>query len=492
MKGERLHNLIISLSQAEKNQITRFFNRATNPGSKHSRLYRTLIELERFDEKLVLEELGEQSKVAKARFESSCDYLACLILEALGEKETGSQSEVAFVRKGMEKGFWKLARRRLEQAMKEVSKREDFEELYRLCLEAECLQRASGDQVKALESFPRKWVFERLNNLETLRLGIEAFRSLRSKPLEERKQAIEDTQLQISDCKFESVREKCMSIRLQVRLSALVHNFESTIIPQQKVLELIRSNRHLPELSALEIEESGIAIRFLIITKRFSEARLETMRLRAAPTISVIDKQQKWRLLLSGTIACAFSLGDISIGTEAIAELDAHVDSIPIKYRGRLYYYASLFMAYLGNWKECRRMTQGLLSVPKKFQKPFSWQPSLLLAITAIEEHDTEQALLYLNRMRRSLKNNSKKYPSIVHKGLSQMINLPTGEKRLHLRQLKNKLERVSRDPDELLEAKYFDLGMWIDSKFKGIDMLEVARKDNFSRFKEFAANISA
>lgn len=493
LKGEQLHNLIISLSQSEKNQITRYLNRSVNPDKICIHLYRKMVEMPVFDEEALLDMVYPEQSRRLARFESSCDYLAQLIATALAAKDPHCFSWIPFIQKTMEKKLFKLAYKNLVQALKTAWEREQIPELYRLSLQAKELQHLTALDARGKAKVPaHQEIFQILGNSEFLATGWEEVRSIAhryGKMGAEEQENLYSTLTkwlhQVNELQVHTDSERQGRLRILVRCQLMLRQFESALESQWELVNLgIRSD--IPVLAERRITEMGTLLNLLYHNNSFQEARQMAMRLRATPAINPEQERERLRYLVKAGFNAALCTGDEAMGKQALTDLERRYQDIPLSKKASLYFYAALFGAYTGNWQETVRWLNQLLALPQKQRTLFTWQVPMLMAIAAIELEDYEMASTYQQRMRRISRHSGMELPNLVGKGLRRMLNVPANESRLILAQLRENLIQALEKPAEKRAAQYFNPLLWVDARLKRKMIIDIARDEDFRSFREY------
>lgn len=493
MKGGLLYNLLDSLSQAEKNQVTRFFNRSVNRDRKYSLLYRILAESNSYEEEEIVKKLYGDVQGCVARFEAACDYVGYLTIEALSLKDDALHSQSAFVRKAIEKKLPRLARKTLIKAMAKAWKDEEFECMLLLMEENKRLVQAGGKSACQKAQVPeRKVVFGHIHHLQCIEESLEIYQRGKHVHLsEEVATCIADMREPVRRFVSNSQREIAGRLQLLVREGILEGDYEKACASQSKLAKLVQESR-LPRLKSLRINETGLHLRMLIILGRFEEAAKESLRLQSIPANSDSEKILKLRLKLGADFCAAMTLGRSRLGQEAILLLHEKQHLIPENKVAKLYHYAALFMAMEGRWEEVNRWAHLILSLPGKHRLPESWPPYLMLLLAAIELEDPQSASTYLSRLRRNAKTSSYAYPRKATQGLSRLINLPANESRLLLHRFQRELQGICEDKAESLASSYFDLASWIEARLSGKPLRQVLEKQSYAPLKQLFSSKSS
>lgn len=483
MKGSDLHILLQALTQAEKNQITRFFNKTASEEKKYVQLYRTLVETTLLDEdKLAIDLYGNGANRA-ARLASACDYLGQLVVEALAAKDPGLYQPLSLVRKAIQKQFFHLAYKLLVRALRQGFQEEEYELLLLLLQESLLLKKACGLDALAKSGIPgRRALFQVVDQLHQIEEALEYYQQHK---WEGEQVALSlESMLSKLAASIPSDRLRFGRLQLEMRCAFLRADYHLACTLQGQIAHLVRESKAL-RLQEHRIPESGVYLRLLHVTNAYQEAALEALRLQAIPASNPLEDALKLRLRLSADFCTAMTLGRRQLGWEACALLaTSHGDISPRKV-GMLYFYAALFMSLEGRWDEVSRWCHLLLALPAKQRLPEAWPPFLLLGLAAIELDDPDAANVYLRRLLRHAKACSQAYPAIAARGLAKLVNMPFGESRLLLKQFRAEIDSLFLDKNELFQSNYFDLRLWIDARIQGRALSKVIEDLDYQPYKQ-------
>lgn len=489
MKGDKLHNFLISLNQAEKNQCTRYLLPSGKKAGKYAVLYKILTEQNDYDEKLTLQELYNTPNPSQRRFEATCDYLSELVIQALALKDEEIGSKLPIIRKAREKGLIRLAGKNLAKAIQEATKTEEFEELLILYQEKELLSSQFSLELKlGKEHLSRKDVFQSLVNLESLNYLLKDFRSFKWIASEGNAEGhLVRLESGIKRIEPRSARERFLYNKLQMRVAFIRRKYFEASKFQEKVMDLVY-NSQIPRIVANRIEESGHMLRVYHNNGLFDAADLELMRLKASPIKTAHDQILFYRHSLVAAFISAFTLGKIPSGLSALDEFLEVAPQIPDKHRVKLHYYAALFQALNGNWRGSRPHLNAIQKMPSKIKKIFSWQPELLLALGYLEEDEPDMASLLLDRVQR--KSNNETYPLLISRCLVRILYTSARESRLLLTNLRSRLIELREQPGSRIDSIYFDMVLWIDARLQGKTLIEISKSQHFLSARQTFARI--
>ncbi len=489
MKGKKLYKFLNSLSQAEKNQCTRFLLPGGKKTGKYAVLYKILTEQKVYDENLTLKALYKNGKQTSRRFEATCDYLGELIIQTLALKDEDLGSLLPVIRKAREKGLIRLAGKHLRKAIRKATQDEEYEDLLQLYQEKDLLTLHFGYLIdQKTDCLPRSEVFQALVRLEEMGRMLDEFRSVKWMASEgNATEQIGILQEKLERIQPQSTREKYLYYRLRMRLAFISRDYFLACEFQKKVMELVYQSG-IPRIKAQRIEESGHMLRIYHTVGLFQEADLELMRLKAAPIRTRHEKNLFLKHSLVAAFISAFTLGKQSTGLCALEEFKEVGDEISIKDRVKLHYYAALFLAMNGDWKASRAHLITIQKLPARSRSIFSWQPELLLAIGYLEEEEPDMASTLLDRIERKAEKQT--YPYLISKGLARILYAAPPEAKLLLANLRALIIDLRERPGSRLDAVYFDLILWIDARLEKTTPIEISKSQQYLSARQAFARV--
>jgi len=500
LKGEQLHNLIISLNQSEKNQVTRFLNRSVNPDKICVHLYQVMVNMPIFNEAEALEILYPGNKRQKTRFEASCDYLAQLIVTALANKDPRCFSQLPFIQKAIEKKMFKFANKYLVQALKQAHQEERISELYLLSLKARELAQQTEARPRKKAGVPsHAEIFRSLCNLEKLEEVKLAFGELRQQMLlrhgeghiEGIREQIQHLQATIGGVEPGSQREQAQQLKLFAWSHFMMGDYATALDFQEQLFELSNSSE-IVEIADGKIHETSMYLRLLFLQGEYDTASQIARQMWTFRPRNAQQEEQRLRGFISAGFISALCMGNTELGRLATRDLQQNLGKIREAKRASLIFYAIQFSAYTAEWREVLRWSNELLKLPQKIRKTLQWQIPMMQAMASLELEDYELGNQFFDRFRRQCRQLSLQVPKVIAKSLGRVLNVPPSEARLLLVQLRDELTTLRQDPNERMALAYFDVRLWIDARLRYRTIQDIAKDLDYIPFREFHKILSA
>ena len=516
--SNHLHELIQSLSKAEKRYFNIFVNRHTaKTGTNNAEiLFNILDKMEVYKEEIVLEEIknlaiSNKFSIAKARlYDTILKSLDAFYSEK--SKEQQIRNELHYIEILYSKSLYKQCDKRILSAKKQAIKYNKKHLLAELILwqkkliEKDNYQSITKKNIHAISEEEKEILEDLLIKSKLWEVKGNLFHKInqtgRARSIEEAeivKQNIE-TKLKAIVIPSEKIRLSYLHQHIKSAYYFAIYNYSESLKSVLKTIEIIEQNTiEFSEEPNILLSSLTNGVYLALKTKNTQQVELLYDKLNNL-SISYTDSGSNDLVLklnssiISLKLMLLKNIGNYSNSEEILSEAKDFIreNSKKINQSRLAYLYYNLAANYYiqEDYSEALKWINNLLNDIKidKTQEIYSFAEILNLFIH-IELNNNNLVIYTLKSTTRFLKTRNKmfKFESLILKFLRKIAeeNLSFNKTDIY-RKLKIQLEEVIQNPYENIPLEYFDYMAWVDSKLtkSKISILINSKNNNLNSFK--------
>ncbi|MBL7893019.1 MAG: hypothetical protein JNL63_10340 [Bacteroidia bacterium] len=281
----------------------------------------------------------------------------------------------------------------------------------------------------------------------------------------------------ISKIKFHSIH---------VAICSITHNFKKIIIHTKRIVDLIEENPyHIADNKSNYIICLANHFNSQMTLNQYSGALQTVNKIKNIQVISQGDKEMVTLMLIDKELFMYYKTGDFEKGKSLLNSIDSgNFESIVVKYKRESEVFFKIANIYfgLGEFQQASTYSKKIInSTFTNQRKDIECFSRVFSLIIYFETGDQDQLEFSIRSVYRFLLKRDRLYKfedAILTFIRKKIIKVTTKEElRKAFVELKDKLEKVIKDPFEKTALDYFDFISWLESKIKKRPFAEVVRE---------------
>lgn len=487
--SEGLYHLIKSLSLKERRLVKEYISIHSKGESstKYAILFDVFVSLKSYDPTALIPSTFFNKRALK----DSSSYLIGKVLEYLAVIESGPWNELTVIEKAIEKGFFSLAIRMIEDVIDRSSQsmRIDFQlEVLRI-------------QKKLVKYYPRvskssKPIGNELRLLkessafQTSKYYAQLFRENFRNGLLERISLFEMYRDKVDELYDPSFHPRTRAKILRMKVTWLVLGKELFLAKKShdSVLRIMEANNEAFS-SDEHREETLFQIVLLSNFGEFEEAEKLVYELGALEGENEIENQRIIGAWIYGALLVSACSAKVELGRRAYKELQKHDDIFEDGRRALLLHFASLVFSYMEEWDEVLNIRARISRLYQDNNEGITRYSPVIRAMCYYELGDYKSSRFHLHEFAKATNSLNSEYFNAISNAFNILLVDHDGPNRKFtpIRSIAASLPQILENPVESQYSEPFDFSGWLKSTIEGtkfIDQVLSKQSPGFLRFK--------
>lgn len=471
MTGEGLFNLVRSLSKQQKANFSRFVDARKGSKPIYYTLFERLVSKKKYDEAQIRGAIFR----SPSKFYQNREILADKLIQSMVHFNGSRGSVKSYVLHAIELNAPELAKKRLVSSMEEAVEAEDWASL-------DFLHRLRGELVEAYRlSFPLPDSVPTVGEVATCLRSWDSLTDLQARLKHHLQNNFGDHlfhagtfRKKLDEIPVVGSKGKFLSQKVRVSLELLMQDYHGAVRHQENVVETLKGAKIFLK-NALLFKELSILIRLAIEVKQDQVALRSTFLLGA---ISAENSREAVLKVYYQTKALIFV-------ASSQANLEMAEDGLGILLQNRNLFTEEEIPTYLFNcvtvfflFEEYGKAleTLAIIRSAKRSQwEELNWSVDLLRVLCNYELGNLEVVPHLQRTLQRTAQSQEKAFPKFATRTVAKMMGASCKSDSLQIWEGSSEaLENYKNDPKESLATNVFDLSLWLESKAKGIPLLQV------------------